>query len=357
MDNSNENAKIKITYIVPKFYPFKAGAEMNIETMAERMVLAGNDVTVLTSDFKFRDTDLSKYEEYKGIKIHRHKSFIQNPSYLFFSPSIFWRILKNDADVIHVSGFGFILFEFALTIKKINNKFRRWFFKKIKKQENFKGYKTKFVNTPHGPFMAFSASKKEGRIRRISRSIYTKYLSILIPRLYEKVIAVVPRQKEWMTSLYKIREESIAVIPNGIDAEYVEEVVPKYKKGDKVVITYLNRMNWYKGIQTVLEAINKLNREERYRESRKDLKHKPLPKFEFLIMGKASEYTKTLKRMIDEFEINDQVEFIYTPTDQERDEKYLASQINILPSKWEATGIVLIEAMAKGKCYYYNISK
>ncbi len=319
--------KVSITYIAPRFYPFKAGAEGNLLAMAERMAAEGHEVNVLTTDFKFRDHKPPNFEVYKGIKIYRHKSFIERPIYLAFFPGLLKSIFTTDSEVIHVSGFGFIWIEFCLLLKKICHP------------------KTKFVNTPHGPFMA---SDKLGKGKRgILKSLYTKYLSILIPWLYDRIISVVPPQKEWMANLYRIKEDQIIMIPNGIDEDYLEKNIVKHSKDDKVVITYLNRMEWYKGIQDVVKALDKINKIEINKIRRGEKTN--LPDFEFYIMGKPSGFTETLKELVAKFDIENKVRFVFSPTDNERDDIYKnLSQINILPSKWEAFGIALLEAMAKG---------
>lgn len=303
---------MKILYIVPRFYPFKAGAETNIEAMAERLVKEGNDITVFTTNVKFRNDKLPWNEEYKGIKIRRFWA-INEALYAGFYPRLLPAILNNQFDIIHVSGFGFMWVEFCLIIKKIVSR------------------KTKFINTPHGPFMAFADSG----IRKYIKTSYTQILKVILPFIYDRVISVVPSQKEWMTKEYRIKEDAIVMIPNGIDEKYIEKILPKFDPNEKIVITYLNRMEWYKGIHDVLYAMSKLKKSE-------------LEKIEFWIMGREGGYTKKLQEIIKDKNLESFTKFIFAPTDEERDQAYLKSQIHILPSKWEATGIVLIEAMAKG---------
>lgn len=329
-----QNKKVEIVYVIPKFYPYKGGAERNILALATRMAEAGHDVTVLTGDYGHRGEKLSKYEEYNGLKIKRFKAFIPDPFYLTFIPGLFFTLLKINPQVIHTSGIGFIWVEFCLGTKK--------FFDKVLQIFRHDRQDTTFVNTPHGPFMAFEEGKSESKIREFARKIYAKVLKIIIPNIYDKAIAVVERQKKWLKNLYKFEDKNIWVVPNGIDKAYLVKEMPTFKKEDKIVITYLNRMSWYKGIHTVLEALFKINKD-------KNFMRRKIPKFEFWIMGRPTPYTEKLTKMIDRFELGNQTKFIYNPTDEERDRIYFEeSQINILASKWEATGIVLIEAMAKG---------
>lgn len=319
---------MKIAYVIPKFHPFKGGAEQNMLAMASRMARKGHDVTVHTTDAKFRDQPLAKEEEYRGIKIIRHAGFIQRPYYLNFVPGLLPALISNQYDAVHVSGFGYIWYEFCLVITKLLRP------------------TTKFVNTPHGPFMA---NENETGYRKVMKNIYTPILATFLHWLYHKVIAVVPKQEEWLTGTYNIKPGQIEVVPNGIEITYLEERAAEFSKEDPVIITYLNRMEWYKGIQTVLSAISKLNRQEKYRAGRKDKEYESLPEYEFWVMGRPGGYSDTIKEIIDREGLHDQVRIILAPSDSERDEIfYTKSQINILPSKWEATGITLIEAMAKG---------
>jgi len=315
----DKKKRLKIAYFIPRFLPFKGGAEQNIYAMATRMSNLGEDVFVVTTNVKFRDETLPKEEKIDGINIIRLKALIQS-LYLGFYPELFVYLIKNKFDIIHTSGIGFIWREFCLIFAKL-------FFQR----------KAKYICTPHGPFMALG--EKKG-FRGFAKKTYTFVLSIIVPKLYDKIIAVNELQYIWMTKEYKIPSEKIVVVPNGIDQNYLEEEIFPHKKEERIVITYLNRHEWYKGIQFVISALHNI----------KLLKQKKnLPDFVFYIMGRPGNFTKTLQEQVKKLEMEEECKFIYSPSDIERDRIFFEeSQINILPSKWEATGITLIEAMAKG---------
>jgi glycosyltransferase involved in cell wall biosynthesis len=307
----------KIAYIIPRFYPFKGGAEENIFALASRAVQKGHDVTVLTTSTKFRNENLERVQVYEGIKIVRFWS-LNKALYAGFYPELLIHLIGNNYDIIHSSGIGFFWREFCLIIERITSR------------------KTKFITTPHGPFMALGDTEGlRGAVRKYGTIILRAYLN----RLYDYFIAINSKQYEWMEALYKINKEKIIVIPNGINSDYIEKEIVQHTPEDKVVITYLNRIEWYKGIQDVVKAIARLL----------DPRSTTSKNFVFYIMGKSGGYTQKLKELITELEVEEYVKFILHPTDEERDRIFLEeSQINILPSKWEGTGITLIEAMAKG---------
>lgn len=308
--------KIKVGYVIQRFHPFKGGAEQNMYALAYRMGREGNDVTVVTTNVKFRNETLPSNEIYNGMKIVRNWS-LNEQLYAGFYPGLLPYLLKNQFDVIHASGIGFLWREFCLIIKKIVSR------------------KTKFIVTPHGPFMA--VNNKDG-FRGFAKKVYTFFLRLFIPWLYDVVIAVNPKQVEWMTKEYGINPNKIFILPNGIDKSYLEEDIIEHSSEDKIVITYLNRHEWYKGIHNVIEAINNIKQKGLVSKS-----------FEFWIMGRAGNYTPKLTEMVEEYSLQENVKFIFSPSDEERDRIfYEDSQINILPSNWEATGITLVEAMAKG---------
>lgn len=308
-----ENKKLKIAYIAPRFRPFKGGGEENIYNMASRMVKEGHFVTVYTTSVKFRDEKLLYREEIEGIKIVRNWG-ANSQLYAGFYPALLPMLLRSHYDVIHTSGIGFFWREFCLIIKKLFSR------------------KTKFIVTPHGPFMALNDTKG---VRGFAKKYGTKILKLYIGWLYDAVIAIAPTQYRWMESEYKIKKEKIKVIPNGISQSYLENVLIEHKPEDKIVISFVGRMEWYKGIQNVIKALGNIKNR--------------VGEFEFVVMGRAGKYAQTLKDLVNESNLEKEVRFLYSPTDEERDNiLYKQSQITILPSKWEGTGICLIEGMGKG---------
>lgn len=303
--------KIKIAYISPRFHPFKGGAETNLLQKALRMSALGHDVTVYTTNTRFRDEKLSRLETYQGIKIIRHWQ-VNEQLYAGFYPRLIIDLLKNNFDVIHSSGIGFFWREICLILKRLISK------------------KTLFINTPHGPFMAINDSKG---FRGFAKRVGTILLNLYINKLYDKFISVNPIQHIWMEKEYGIKDSQVAIIPNGIEESYLEKDLVEHKKEEKVIISFVGRMEWYKGIQMVIKSlvpIKKLN-------------------WEFIIMGRSGSYTANIKKLIQENELDQKIKIIFSPSDDQRDDILKNfSQITILPSKWEAFGISLVEAMAKG---------
>ncbi|MFS8131186.1 MAG: glycosyltransferase family 4 protein [Candidatus Dojkabacteria bacterium] len=308
---------MKIAYITPRFHPFKGGAEQNLLALSTRVAKLGFDSTVLTTNARFNNEKLIKEEFYKGLRIIRHWAPTE-ALYAGFYPQLLPHLLLNNYDIIHSSGIGFFWREFCLILKKLTS-----------------GKNTRFIVTPHGPFLAATSDKG---FRAIIRKIGNRILRIYINWLYDEFIAVNPKQHVWMEALYKINPVKIINIPNGIDEAYIAPHLIEHKPDDKVVITYMNRMEEYKGIQQVLKAINKILEIPAANKN-----------FIFYIMGRPGGYTKTLESMVRDMQLESHTKFIFSPEDKERDEIfYKESQINILPSQWEATGITLLEAMAKG---------
>lgn len=308
--------KLKIAYIIPRFHPFKGGAEVNIEALATKAAKDGHEVVVLTTNVKFRDEKPPKEEVYENIKILRMNAW-NKALYAGFYPQLLNHLKKNEYDVIHTSGIGFLWREMCLRITKKNHP------------------NTKYICTPHGPFMALEGGKS---VKSIIKKAYTSQLRKFLNKLYDVIIQVNPTQENWLLEEYGIPKNKVVLIPNGIESNYIERELFTEKFRDKTVITFVGRLANYKGAHRVIEALAKISRRD------------PNLAFEFWIMGRSQgDYTEFLQKLIKDNSLEDKIKIIFSPTDEQRDDVLIKhSQVHILPSKWEATGIVLLEAMAKG---------
>lgn len=313
------NRPINIVYIIARFHPFKGGAEQHCYQLATRMAEAGHHVTVLTTDASPDGQPLSPAEIHKGVKIIRCHRWNQQLN-LGFYPSLLPKLLRTKADVIHsINGPGFIWAEYCMWAKKILSR------------------RTKFVVTPHGPFMPTPETHSGFKyiVAKLGKLIGKVYFRITWSPLWHRVIQVNPKQHIWLKRDYGISQDKVSLIPNGISKELIVDRKVEIPDTKPIVITFTGRMERYKGIQQVMRALAKIL-------PKKDLNVK------FIVMGRPV-YLPELVELRKQLKLDNIVEFVESPSDQIRDDILLnKSQIHILPSKWEATGIVLIEAMAKG---------
>lgn len=307
---------MKIGYVVKYFHPIKGGAEGNILNLALEAVKDGHEVHVFTSNRK-GDQKLEKLEdEYKGIRIHRCKTWFDFSLYMGFYPSLLIKVLKADLDIVHASGFGFIWYDVVLLLKRLFSS------------------KLKFINTPHGPFMALSDYPL---ILRIVRNLYGSIQKIFLNWLYDAVIQVNTFQWQWIVE-YGIEKSKVSFVPNGVPEFIVQNEVTenelvrfceKYSIPETFVISSLGRISKYKGIQHVIRALAKIEKE-----------------FIFLVMGRDEGFLRNLKVLAQKENILHKVRFIPDISEKEKTTALTLSDVFVFSSQWEAFGIVLLEAMA-----------
>ncbi|HRO65824.1 MAG TPA: glycosyltransferase family 4 protein, partial [Candidatus Dojkabacteria bacterium] len=196
--------------------------------------------------------------------------------------------------------------------------------------------KTKMINTPHGPFMAHG---NYSLIKILLKKLYIFNQRLFLNRLYRLVIQVNPDQYRWIKA-YGIDEEKIKYLPNGINEVTLRTIktsraLTDYGLNRRFIISYTGRFEEYKGIQQVIKALPKLA--------------KTKPTIRFVAMGREGGYLMHLKTLVKNLEVEIYVVFLENPSDITRDEILTASKIFVMPSRWEAFGISILEAMAK-KC-------
>lgn len=312
-------SRAKIGYVIPHFYPFKGGAENYTLDIARLAAKSNFDVSVFTSKNSAFEND---FDVYQRIKIYRSTPLI-HLYYLKFYPRLLVDIWKADLDVIHVQGFGFIWQDFCLIIRKFIGR-----------------KKTRYINTPHGPFMARSDySKLQLFLKRIFTAIQKLYLNWL----YESVIEVNPQQYKWIEKDYGIKKDKIKFLPIGISKDQFETPVVSAKTTkkfaelkDKLKMCYVGRFHRYKGVMDILEAIKKMLKETNFRD------------FRLFLIGKDAGELKNLNKFIIENQLDEYVEIIENASDELRNYILDNSEIFIFPSEWEAYGIAMLEAMAHG---------
>ena len=300
---------MKIGFLIEYFYPTRGGAENNCFYLA-RELAKKHEVHVFTSGRN--DGKIFKKEEIiDGVKIHRYKNWFRYKYYLTFTPG-FLNILDYDLDVLHVHSLGFLWHDFIVFLKKLFSK-------------------TKNINTPHGPFMALS---KYNFAENIFKNAVV-FLEFFLNKLYNAVIQVNPNQYKWMVK-YGVSRNKIKYIPNGISEDTFDKsdnkkFVKKYNLKNKFVVSYLGRVQKYKGLDQVIKILPKLDK-----------------KITFLIMGIDAGDKKRLINLAKKLNVSDRVIFTGEVSYPEKLVGLDVSEIFVLPSEWEAFGIVILEAMARG---------
>lgn len=125
----------------------------------------------------------------------------------------------------------------------------------------------------------------------------------------------------------------IAIIPNGLDISAFPESVQKIKHEKKTVL-YLGRFSRIKGLDLLVEAWSKLPKQL-------------MEEWELHIIGNSTppDYIEKIKIRINENNLNDNVKIFGPMTGEKKIEKYLSSDLFILPTRNENFGNVVAEAM------------
>ena len=284
---------MRICQICHLFYPHTGGVETHVYEISKRLA-EKFDVEVITTDPTGK---LKSKEEIEGFTVRRFRSYAPSEAY-YFSPALYQYLKKNSDkyDVIHAHNYHAFPALFAALAKG----------------------KRKFVFTPH------YHSRGGSSLRSVLLKFY-KLLGALAFRMADAVILVSDFERELVRRDFGVDG---VVIPNGIDLSRIERAKP-FETSERIIF-YIGRLEKYKNVQPVIEAM------------------KFLDDFMFYIAGSGS-YENELKTLAKKNGVEERVRFLGFVSEEEKYRWLKACSVLVNLSSLEAFGITVLEALACGK--------
>lgn len=291
---------MKIAQICPRYSPDIGGVETHVKEISERLVKAGHDVEVITTDPTGK---LSMRETISGVKVIRFRSFAPGNAY-YFAPQIYIYLKKHDYDVIHAHNYHAFPAFFA----------------------SLGRHSGTFVFTPHYHRTGHTA------FRSLLHKPY-RFLGKMIFSRADSVICVSEYEMKLVESDFEVAAKTVK-IPNGINLKEFENLRqrgrdPERKTGREKLLLYVGRLEEYKGIQYIIQSLPELQ------------------DFRLRIIGKGP-YEAELRNMAKSFEMEGSVEWLKELSRKELLECYADADIFLMLSSHEAYGITVAEALAAG---------
>lgn len=304
---------MKIIQISTFFHPVTGGVESHVLNLSKELEKEGHEVEVLSSDSTKLGKRVTKSDtDYFGIKIHRFRTWFSLSYYHRVFPGIIAFLLTENYDLIHVHGLRKSESYFALIIGKLRKK--------------------PVVLTTHNPF----PTTTRGNVSEKLLKIHDYTLGKLLTKKFDKVITIVPSEKESLVNGFNVPKNKIVEIPNGFEETFLQKgsaanfykewnVNPERWEGIAVTV---GRISYAKGIQNLKLSVKKLKN------------------ILFFIAGGDDGYLAALKST---FKGNENVIFTERFISPEKQiDMYAAADVLLLPSLHEAFGIVILEALAQG---------
>lgn len=191
------------------------------------------------------------------------------------------------------------------------------------------------------PMVSTIHATEEGRNNGIKTDMQRYISSTEWLLTYEswKIISCSNYMKEQIISTFKVAEDKIWVIPNGVDSKGFDfefnplEFRRNYALDDEKIIFFIGRHVFEKGIQLLIDAAPRILSE--------------YSKAKFVIAG-AGPMTEELKYKVKQMGLENKILFSGYMNNEIKSKLYRVANIAVFPSLYEPFGIVALEAMAAG---------
>jgi glycosyltransferase involved in cell wall biosynthesis len=285
---------MRILQVGPGSYEIAwGGLPEHIRNISERLAKK-HDVTVYATN---RGGMLPRYELASGVKVERFKRYAPSGAY-FFSLEMALRMRKVEFDIVHAHSYHGLPMHFASLAKC----------KKLVVSTHFHG-------TAHSAF------------REPLFKLFKPFGKKILERA-DNIIAVSDFEKSLLCKQFKLQQQKISVIPNGVTMSEFDGL-KRHKRGFKSIL-YVGRLESYKGAQYLVEVLPRLD-----------------DNVVLEIVGNGP-MRKALENRTKQLGVHDRVWFSQNLPRPKLLQKYFDSDVFVLLSRHEAYSIAVAEALAVG---------
>ncbi len=305
---------MKILQGCVRYPPAPGGAETVVKAYSEGLRDLGNDVEVITTDL-YTETPFVKKEmpsEVNGINVTRHKAYtVSGEAHYVLAPGMVQSFLSKEADVIHTHSYGYF------------QNHAGWI------RERFQS--TPWVITPH---FHPSWSMWGGAKRKTLREFYDTVVGKGTMETADLITCVSKHEKEMLVSEIGLSDDNIKIIYNGINWKDWEVLPNKnifrkaYPEVSEKFVLFAGRLATNKGLSDLISAMEIVDNES----------------IDLVITGADMGLGKQLEREASEKGVK--MHRLGHIDDATYRSVLAAAEMLILPSEYEAFGIVLLEAAA-----------
>ncbi len=310
---------LKILQTCIRFPPAPGGAETHVLSISKELSKLGHDVRVFSSNL-YKETPFSpKFDWAKtveGINVTRFRAYAPpgDMHYVLF-PGIVPAILSSDADILHAHSYGYFHVNACALARRLK--------------------KRPFVITPHyHPVWSMWGGAKRKKLRRV----YDGLIAKPVMDAADAVIGVSRHEMETLKDVWH-DEKKIHVIPNGIDLSKFTPIPSgeRFRKENGIaenekLVLFAGRLATNKGLEFLIEASPDIAREH--------------PDVRFAIVGEDQGLLEKLKERSSKLGTGKRFIFPGHVPEESLRSAFAACDVFVLPSEYEAFGIVLLEANA-----------
>jgi len=305
--------KIRFATAIRNFSGRKGGAERYLVDLCTRLVHEGYEVHVYAEHWE---------EEVQGIHLHRVKTlpFPKSLRLLSFAIKATREMKIGNYDV--TLGVGNTLE--ANVLQPHGGVHWAWFWRSLRAYDHPILWMIKLLGRILSPKQWASGWIEDRPYKRGN---------------YSRIVAISDMVKEDIIQRYKVPEDRISVVYNGVDIErfhprnrqYREEIRRKLSIGDEFVMLFVSNNFRMKGLVFLMRALA-------------DLKKEGAPPFKLLVLGRdrKAPYLRLAKK------INISEETVFAGSTNEPEKYYGTADLLVHPTFYDACSLTVLEALASG---------
>jgi glycosyltransferase involved in cell wall biosynthesis len=310
---------MKILKLTVRFPPAPGGVEYQQQAICKELAKRDHEVEVFSSDLyteiPWKKLD-REYPEVEGISVRRFRAYsLKGDMQYSIIPNMLTAVLSGKWDIIHAHSYGFFPSHVGALAARMG--------------------RGKFVFTPH---IHPGETTWGGATRRSIRGIYDRFLARGVNKAASKIICVSKGEMNYAINSGFDRDQ-IVIVPDSVDIlrfEGIRNGTFKNKLNmDSEFVLFVGRLAKNKGLEHLIRAIPKVL--------------KKFPRIKFVLIGKDEGMQKILLHQARKFGIEQSILFTGVLDYESVTSAFVDCTLFVLPSEYEAFGIVAAEAQAARK--------